>query len=272
MNTLTRPVRRFALVTAMAVLAFACGCGSDPVEPSANASAPRLPDPERLVPDLGFFDQGAALSDKEAGAKTHFVNAYLRVVVVDALTRLVLAPPVTAFAVALHTVPSRQPDGSWLWVYTWVNGPEEAQIRLRGHEVGAVVQWELRVTALSNEPAYDNVLWFEGETARDGAEGSWTFHDPELAGNPAVGALTWGDDVAGEFLTLECLYGDDLGDLLTYRHDAPVCIVGFHDGGSGDDYDIRWDEVDGSGSLLVPDYNGGERACWDTRQNDTVCP
>jgi hypothetical protein len=224
------------------------------------------------VPDLAFFDQGAALSVKEAGAKAHFVNAYLRVVVIDALTRLVLAPPVTAFAVALHTVPSLQPDGSWLWVYTWVNGPEEAQIRLRGHEVGAVVQWELRVTALSNEPAYDNVLWFEGQTARDGAEGSWTFHDPELAGNPAVGELAWGDDVDGEFLTLECLHGDDIGDLLTYRHDAPVCIVGFHDGGSGYDYDIRWDEVGGSGSLLVPDYNGGERACWDTRQNDTVCP
>ncbi|MBK7770845.1 MAG: hypothetical protein IPI48_10005 [bacterium] len=272
MYTITRPVRLLALVTALAALALACGCGSDTVKPTPTAAAPTLPDPERLVPDLAFFDQGAALSAKEAGAYDNFVNAYLRVVVVDALTHLVLAPPVTAFAVALHTIPSPQPDGSWLWVYTWVNGPEEAQIRLRGHEVGDVVQWELRVTALSNDPAFDNVLWFEGQTARDGAEGTWTFHDPELAGNPAVGELAWGDDDEGAYLTLECISGDDIGDLLTYRHDAPACIVGFHDGGTGHDYDIRWNERDGSGSLLVPDYNGGMRACWDMHQNDSVCP
>lgn len=271
MKSFNRHCRSLAAVLLLVVPAFVGGCGSDPAEPTPTAEAPALPDPARLVPDLAFFDQGALLSAKEAAGNANFVNAYLRVVVVDALTRLVLAPPVTAFAVALHNVPSPQPDGSWLWVYTWVNGPEEAQIRLRGRQVGDVVQWELRVTALANEPALDNVLWFEGQTARNGAEGVWTFHDPESAGNPAAAELTWGDDAEGAYLTLECLLGDDLGDRLTYRHDAPEFSVGFHDGSSALDYDIRWNGIDGSGSLQVPDYNGGARACWDTHQQDVDC-
>jgi len=270
-----RPTAALALLLLLAAALPLAGCGSDPAEPNHAAQAPTLPDPERLVPDLAFFEPGAALVDadgaKGAASKAHFVNAYLRVVVVDALTRLVLTPPVTAFAVALHTVPSPQPDGSWLWVYTWVNGEEEAQIRLRGREAGAYVEWEMRVSTVGFEPALDNVLWFEGRTAREGAEGRWLFHDHELAGNPVVAELAWGDDAGGEYLTLAAVAGPDAGDELTYRHAAPHCSVVFADASAGLDYDIRWNEADGSGSLQVPDYNGGARACWDTRQNDTEC-
>jgi hypothetical protein len=36
-------------------------------------------------------------------------------------------------------------------------------------------------------------------------------------------------------------------------------------------YNITW-YPDGSGSIQVPDYNGGLKACWDVHQNDVVCP
>lgn len=269
------PAPAFALLLLLALAAPLAGCGSDPAGPNDASRAPTLPDPERLVPDLAFFEPGAGLvagdGAKDAAAKAHFVNAYLRVVVVDALTRLVLAPPVTAFAVALHTVPSPQPDGSWLWVYTWVNGDEEAQVRLRGRDAGAHVEWEMRVTTVGLEPALDDVLWFEGNTTRDGAEGQWSFHDHELDGNPVVAELAWGDDEGGAYLTLAAVAGPDAGDTLTYRHAAPHCSIVFADASAGLDYDIRWNEADGSGSLQVPDYNGGARACWDTRQDDTDC-
>ncbi len=267
-----RRTRALILLATLAAAALLAGCGADPAAPPSTASAPVLPDPARILPDLSFFDQGAALGAQKAGSKANFVNAYVRVVVIDALTRLVLAPPVTAFAVALHTLPSLQPDGSWLWVYTYVNGDEEAQIRLRGRAAGDAVAWEMRATALSNDPPLDDALWFEGTTRRDGDEGAWTFHDPALAGNPAVAELSWGDDAGGEYLSLACLRGDDAGDCLTYRHAAPECAIVFRDGGRAEDWDIRWNERDGSGSLRVPDYNGGARACWDTRQDDAVCP
>ncbi len=268
----TRRTRALVLLATVAAVALLAGCEADPGRPESAASAPTLPDPARIVPDLTFFDQGEALAAKAVASKANFINAYVRVVVVDALAQLVLTPPVAAFAVALHTIPSPQPDGSWLWVYTWVNGAEEAQIRLRGRAVGDSVEWELRVTALSNDPPFDDVLWFAGTTRGEGAEGRWTFHDPELTGNPASGELTWGADADGDFLALECLLGDDAGDRLTWRRDAPDCSLVFHEAGSASGWDVRWNEVDGTGSLMVPDYNGGRRACWDTHQDDTVCP
>ncbi len=274
---LRRP-RLTRAVTLLAVLALAlsslllAGCGADPARPDPTAAAPTLPDPARIVPNLSFFDQGQEMAAKGAATKANFINAYLRVAVANTLTHLVLTPPVAAFGVALHTIPSPQPDGSWLWVYTWVNGAEEAQIRLRGRAAGDAVEWELRVTALSNEPPFDNVLWFEGTTRFEGAEGHWTFHDPMLAGNPAVAELSWGANAGGDYLSLECTFGDDAGDRLTYRHEAPECAVLFHEAGQEGDWDIRWNEADGTGSLMVPDYDGGRRACWDEHQNDVVCP
>lgn len=75
-----------------------------------------------------------------------------------------------------------------------------------------VVLATVSVTALSNDPPFNDVLWFAGTTRREGAEGRGTFHDPELAGNPASGELTWGANADGDFLALECLLGDDAGD------------------------------------------------------------
>ncbi|NNE43954.1 MAG: hypothetical protein HKN12_07080, partial [Gemmatimonadetes bacterium] len=81
---------------------------------AATSEAPALPAPENMTFDFGFFDQGATMQ-REAG-RENFVNAYLRVVIVSAVVDLMLAPPIHAFALALHTPPSLQDDGSWIWV------------------------------------------------------------------------------------------------------------------------------------------------------------
>jgi hypothetical protein len=178
---------------------------------------------------------------------------------------------VTAFALALHTVPSPQDDGSWLWVYTWVDGAEEAQIRLRGRaEAEGRVSWELR--ASNSVDGYANELWFEGETWSEGDEGVWRFHDFERPGKPVVASLAWGRDEAGDFLRLQDEL-DNVGDSLEYREDGVLHSFTWTDAGAPEkDWFVRWNESDGSGSLRAPDYNDGQEACWDDRQNDVECP
>ena len=118
----------------IAGLAFgSAGClqetplGPDP-DPE-TAQAPALPSAERLAFDFAFFQEPAA---PDRASRQNFFNAYIRAAVANAVTHLVLVPPVAAFSLALHTVPSPQEDGSYLWIYTWVNGAEERQVRLRG--------------------------------------------------------------------------------------------------------------------------------------------
>lgn len=266
-----------ALLMLVLLIAAVTGCDSDSdsTAPETNAQeAPVLPDAGKLTLDVSFFDAGADMTADMAGkdfTKTNFLNAYLRVAVLNIVTRVVLTPPVAAFAVALHTVPSYQEDGSWIWVYTHVDGAEEQQIRLRGLPVTNGVEWQMHVSDSAANPPFENELWFEGSTHLDGQLGDWTFYDFNLTGKPAVARLEWGTDSGGEYLVISALYGADEGDVLAYRHDAPDCSIDFTDGADGSQYYIRWNEFDGTGSLMVPDYNNGDPACWDENQDDTDC-
>lgn len=275
-RTLRRPLT--ALTLAFSLLASAllagCGNGADP-DPSAPRGeiAPALPDASTLAVDLGFFDGGAETA--KAAGHANFVNAYLRAVLVGAMTDLVLAPPVAAFALAADTVPSRQDDGSWIWVYTFVDGAQEAQVRLRGlpdHDAqGDLVRWQLRVTLHDDHHDLDRALWFDGTTRRDGDEGAWTFYDLDQPAAPAAAILTWSHTAARQELHLEALQGVDAGDALTFSVAGSEHRIDFSEGGSDATWFIRWDANDGSGSLLVPDYNGGREACWDEQQYDVEC-
>ncbi len=267
-----------ALTLAFTVLAsvLLAGCSNgvdlDPAAPR-NESAPALPDASKLAVDLGFFAGGAEAA-KTAG-HANFVNAYLRAVLVEAMTDLVLAPPVAAFALAVNTVPSYQDDGSWIWVYTFVDGDQEAQVRLRGlpdrDAQGDLVRWQLRVTLHDAHHDLERALWFDGTTRRDGDEGAWTFYDLDQPAAPAAASLTWNDTAARHELHLEALQGADAGDALTFSVTGPENRIDFSEGGSDATWFIRWDATDGTGSLQVPDYNGGREACWDAQQYDVEC-
>ncbi len=260
--------------TAMAatlLLIAATGCNTTaPTEPSGGGTTtdtPVLPAPEKLHFDFRFFD-GA---DKSAErSKKNFFNAAIRVAVIETAAKLILTPPVAAFAVALHTIPSPQDDGSYIWIYTWVDGDEEAQIRLRGKERGSKTEWEMRVTALSENPPIDNLVWFEGETWNDGENGTWYFHDVESEENGRVARLDWSNGSDTEELTFTDL-DENPGDMLGYRRDGDVGSIEYTDASEGGVSFIRFDESDGTGSLKVPDYNDGEEACWDENQNDVEC-
>jgi hypothetical protein len=262
-------MRELAILAAL--LVGASGCVKDSTtSPEPADEAPTLPAPERLSFDWSFFDEREAT--ERARSQNHFFNAYIRAIVVQAVTHFVLTPPVTAFALALHTVPSPQPDGSYLWIYTWAGGDEEAQIRLRGRPLADRVEWELRVTALHANPPLDNELWFEGETWHDADAGFWRFYDFEREGKPAVARIDWGTDHDGSFLRFTDLY-ENPEDTLEYRELGELGSITFTDADDSSlSWFIRWNEADGTGSIQAPDHNGGEEGCWDENQQDTQCP
>jgi hypothetical protein len=259
--------RRLTAMLILAILSLALfGCDGDSItDPGATTTdrAPVLPDAERLTIDLGFFD-GADGSDKAFG-RQNFFNAYLRAVIVTGMTELVLAPPIAAFSLAIHTVPNHQQDGSWIWVYTFVDGDEEAQVRLHGRIESDHVDWAMRATVPAE--GLDDVLWFDGTTREDGALGAWTFYEDDTA----VATLDWDHSGAVETLGLRALTGEDAGAAITFTSEANLHRIDLIDGETGDASFIRWNEATGTGSLQVPDYRDGEEACWDEQQYDVDC-
>jgi hypothetical protein len=261
----TRSIQFLAIV---GLVAGTTGCLQEaPSGPAPDPSgAPALPRAERLNFDFDFFQEPTT---PERASRDNFFNAYIRAAVANAITHLVVVPPVAAFSVALHTVPSPQDDGSYLWIYTWVDGVEEVQIWLRGTPLGnRRAAWEMRVTSTIDD--LDNDLWFEGETWNEGDGGLWRFHDPERDGQH-VASLTWDSDAEGDYLRFVDEH-DNVGDSLEYRENGPLHSFTFTDADLPDaSWYVKWNVVDGTGSLRAPDYNGGEPACWDEYQRDTEC-
>ena len=255
------------------LISLLAGCSQDdsPVV-TEQAEPPVLPDASTLQFDFSFFDQGGSLeqtaSDKADGAYDNFLNAYLRVAVMDLMAHLVLAAPVTAFSAAVHTVPVAQPDGAWLWTYDWQHGTGTLTILLEGMPAGDVVEWEL---SLATPGSSESVLWFSGHSSGDGEEGHFLFRDLDDPLHPASGEINWGRVAGGTFLEFISHEPGEEGDTLRFTDTHPEFRIDFlPDDGSEPSW-ITWLAA-GSGSLRVPDYNGGEQACWGIDLRNAECP
>jgi len=60
------------------------------------------------------------------------------------------------------------------------------------------------------------------------------------------------------------------GSTLTFYESEDTCTVEFYDSAEGTTGNITW-YTDGSGSITWPDYNNGEKACWDENQENVDC-
>lgn len=258
-----------AVALALLMMILLSGCSDDDASPTAAgpSTAPTLPEAAQLTFDFSFFDAAEGL-DKTAAGHANFINAYLRAVVLDASARLVLAAPVAAFAAAVNTMPTPADDGSWVWIYTWDHAGQRVGVLLRGRPDGQVVHWELSLLAKSDPTG---VLWFSGTTTPVGHEGRWTFRDLETPDHPECGQINWGATSAGgRYLEFVSLDEHAYGDRLRFAEEPVESAITFQPGDGADECFIRWDATR-AGSLRVPDYNGGQEACWDGDLLDVDC-
>ncbi|MFH1754073.1 MAG: hypothetical protein ABIA59_00065 [Candidatus Latescibacterota bacterium] len=290
-------ISRLGLIIILTLAAFV-GCNSsDPVLPIEEDQPPALPAASTMNLDLSFFDSaqagessvinGAPAPELLAQFPTrhNFINAAVRVLVVHMVACAAVQPPVAAFVIAVHSVPQRQADGSWLWTYIIVDEEIEYSIYLRGNNVGEHTEWSMRVSSSDPEMPLDHFLWFDGEAMNDDSEGFWQFYLPEEAIVPAAARGAY--DTSGvPFLRIDWhnLSNDthrltfllnaeghaDEGDSIEFFTSNDICYLEHYDASKSATANITW-YADGSGYILVPDYNNGEKACWDTQQYDVDC-
>ena len=292
-------LRSFSLI-ALAALMILTGCNStDPLQPVDEDSPPVLPPVSTMKLDYSLFElvtpSESSVLNKTPGpellaeypTKLNFINAVVRVLFVELVVYTSLEPPVAAFVVALHSVPQQQPDGSWLWTYIFVDGDIEYSIYLTGKDAGNHNEWNMRVSSTDPEMLLDHFLWFEGEAKKDASSGYWQFYEPvesapavylaNLDVNATPGEqsvrIDW-ENLPGDIHSLSILVNlagsPDEGDSIEFYESPASSSMQFFDASENNTSTIIW-YLDGSGSITVPDYNDGLKACWNSQQYDVDC-
>jgi len=274
------------LIISILVAATLAGCSNEEsTRPGATAQeAPALPPAASMQFDFSFFDDGSGFQVKEGAESSsenlgmfNWLNAVVRVAYINLAVAQAFTPPTLAFAAAINTDPVFEEPDTFLWTYTWTEEPgHEIVIHLRGRVEAPNVVWELRVTDDQATPPLDEFLWFHGESSLIDETGYWIFNDIGAGGSEVeVARIDWNVEAEDQreliFENIEVGH-EEYGDRLTYLVEATIVSVRYHAESEDLDADITWDEITGAGSLCVPDYNDGERACWDEQQQDVECP
>lgn len=276
---------RLASIALLALLVAALtGCGKEPTAPARSRSeAPAVPPATSLKFDFGFFDRtggAAAYAAHPNGAdstlaKSHWINAVVRVVYLNLTVADMFSAPVGALQAALAQHPVLGDDGWFTWTYAFTDKGHAITLHLRARIDGDLVTWRMQVTNPQAVPAMNDFLWFTGETRLQNDRGWWQFNDRRDGAAVPVARIDWTNTSERQrtlvFRNVDAVSAD-LNDRLAYEVNGDQVSVTFHDQSAATDADITWNEATGTGSIQVPDYNGGLRACWDEHQEDMTCP
>jgi hypothetical protein len=286
------------VILLVALMGLQACSNEDPVSPPKD-EAPTLPDMSTMTMDLSFFDQAQVDQTSIEGGtptemmlaaqagKDNFINAAVRVFYVQLTFWAALEAPVAAFALALHSVPQHQDDGSWLWTYIFVDGEIEYSIFLYGIDAGDRTQWRMEVSTNDPSMPLNHFVWFTGEAMKGNTSGYWQFFEPQILMSDGANVAMAGDTPGVQSIRIDWLNApgdihqltvlnnmpgaEEEGDNVVAFESPAMCYIEFTDVSVPETGNITW-YADGSGYIHVPDYNNYEKACWDTNQDDVACP
>jgi len=255
-------------------------CEKNPTE--SKSPKPDLPPQSSMTIDLQMFSSNAGLSktgaDQTAIGK-NFVAARLTVGAINLAVLAHMSVPVLTFGAALSQQPALKDDGKWHWVYSVSNNAgQQFQADLAGWiDVSAQVsRWEMRITTSGLGAALNNFLWYTGSAALKNGSGQWDIYDSAQPNSSIkVVHIDWdhpsADKATLKFTVVKPQVPEN-GDMLTYKADGNNRMVTYFDQSANSTLEISWDAATHAGYIIAPNYNNGQKSCWDNQLNDTSCP
>jgi len=277
-----------AICVLMMIQLVGCGGGNDDdgdndanLSDEITSTAPPLPPDESMTVDLSLFDEGAANDLRAPSAVAtymNFGNAVTRVAAVNAALAAAVAAPATVFTAARLHAPVPQSDGSWLWSYSVTIEYVTFTASLNGIIEGDESRWSMVVSTNAPLRPVMSFLWYKGVCTDKNTAGEWEFFDitTPTEQNPVV-KVNWTADVDNKtaHLILENVDtrpdAEYAGDVLDYSAGTELAFISYTDVSENAVWDITWNTETGEGSLKVPEYNGGAKACWNNLKQDVTC-
>lgn len=236
--------------------------------------SPTLPIVESMTLDLSTFDEGMGSQDDNSNTEyRNFNNAVFLVSLISPVVNWSFGLPRKIFETAKNIDANLNGRDEWVWNYSKIANQERYEVRLVGRRQNAsTFYWECYVT--NTDRNIEDFLFFKGTSNNSGNEGAWTFYDiitlndqdPEIE-------TTWSVQENSAFLSLEVLGEENeyKGDTIDYSFDGTLKNVVFYNVQLDQTSEIQWNVETLAGYLIMPNYNNGEKACWDSNFQNVAC-
>lgn len=248
-------------------------CSDDPASLNSE-EPPAIPPVESMTVDVSTFD--AYQQNKDALGKqsnTNFTQAAIRAFVIKSVVELNLAIPKALLAAASESDAEFNDDGEWVWSYTKNAGNETYEVRLvASQENENEINWQFFVTNSSLD--INDKLFFSGTTNADGSQGTWTYYSLASSSEEPVSVTDWTITEEGNVdLRLEVTSDrfNNQGDYIEYSFDGMIKNIVYYNADEDEITELQWNVETNAGYIIAPNYNNGEKACWDENFENTSC-
>ncbi|MBD3184595.1 hypothetical protein GF312_20105 [Candidatus Poribacteria bacterium] len=269
------------LLISIAIITFGyigCNEDSDENEEEILAEAPILPPDESMQVNTSAFDtknQGAP-GNFNALTMLNYINASTRVVIINSAVLTALSVPAALYYQAKSNEPIEQEDGLLLWSYTAEVEYFTVTANLYGISEFDRNTWSMIISTDSSVVQIEDFEYFRGVSDKLNKSGYWEFFDMQTPEehNPTV-KIEWEVDLLSEQIQLSITNIDTRSehyqDILLYILDRNKAIMNYDDASNDGIWEIEWNTKTEAGSINVPNYNNGEKACWDANKQDIDC-
>ena len=248
-------------------------CSDDPASLNSE-QPPEIPPTESMNMDFSNFDayqQNKEVYEKELNK--NFAQAAIRAFVIKSIVDLNMAIPKALLIAASESEAEFNEDGEWVLSYTKNAGSDTYEVRLvASQENENQVNWQFFVT--NSDLNITDKLFFDGTTSADGSQGTWTYYSLTGSSQEAVSVTDWTvTDEGNVDLRLEVVSDrfNNQGDYIEYTFDGTVKNVVYYNANQDTTTELQWNIETNAGYLIAPNYNNGQKACWDENFENVTC-
>lgn len=265
-------VKILSLLLAGVLLMNAC---SDSVSSSKQDTPPKMPPAESMNMDLSTFDENEPPSqvNNETSEVTNFAQAVIRAALMKVVVDANLALPRAIFKAAAEADANLNEENEWEWSFTKTVNGNTFEVRFVGtRQDENTILWECYIT--NTEKGFDDVLLFEGTSNNDGTEGTWTYYNIQnTQEQEAVSQISWSKTETSTTLTLEVISENSphFGNTIEYLAEGNIRHATFYNASEDQTTELHWNLETLAGYLIAPNYNNGEKACWDSNFQNVPC-
>lgn len=262
-------LKRLLLFTVTCLLLVSC---SD--DPSTfTDDPPELPPVASMDVDMATLTGSTQAKTAATQSGDYYIQAVFRAGIIKKVIDTNLLIPKNLLIAARDTVAQLNDNQQWEWNYSYTGNTGDFGVRLVAERIASsVVNWSFFVTADHLE--LENHLLITGTTKNEGQEGTWTYNglrDPENAQH--LSEINWSIQEEQIDLRLDIL-SDRLvvaGSYIDFSFDGEQKSLEYYDAGEDRTIYIAWNVDTKAGSIIAPDINNGEEACWDEQQENVSC-